>query len=411
LILILEYTHIDVSLRDRAFYYALKGGEKLGFIDWIKEIFGNKSRVSLNEKSIESQQVQLEVEYFAIVSAINMIAGSISKCEFKTFMKNKPLREDEYYLWNIEPNKNQNSSQFLQELVSKLLYYNEVLVIEVNGQLIIADDFSQNEYALYENTFTNVSRGTMTFNRTFTMSEVLYFKLGSDDIRKLLSRLIKGYNNLLNMAIAKYKRSGGRKGIAKVDKAPSGDGDYQKKIDDLFNNRFKSYFEAENSVLHLPKGVEYNEQNGEGNKKSTSEIVDIQNLTKEVFERVAQAVKIPPALLRGDIADVDKITDNYLTFCIDPLADIIEEEITRKRYGKSAFISGSYLSVDTTCIKHIDLFSISTAFDKLIASGGYSIDELRIKAGDIPLNTPWSKKHWMTKNYEDIENLKGGENL
>ena len=184
MILILEYTHIDVSLRDRAFYYALKGGEKLGFIDWIKEIFGNKSRVSLNEKSIESQQVQLEVEYFAIVSAINMIAGSISKCEFKTFMKNKPLREDEYYLWNIEPNKNQNSSQFLQELVSKLLYYNEVLVIEVNGQLIIADDFSQNEYALYENTFTNVSRGTMTFNRTFSMNEVLYFKLGSDDIRK-----------------------------------------------------------------------------------------------------------------------------------------------------------------------------------------------------------------------------------
>lgn len=381
----------------------------LKIIDWIRDFFGpDQNQIYLTQKAIE-QKSQLAIENFAIVSAINLIAGAISKCEFKTYIKGNENKGDEYYTWNIEPNKNQNSSQFIQEFVSKLLYYNECLVIEINGQLIIADDFVQNEYAILENTFSNVTRGTMTFKRSFKMSEVLYFKYSNNEVENLLSNLIKGYNNLLNMAIGKYKRSGGRKGIAKVDKTPTGDENFQTKVDDLFNNRFKSYFEAENAVIHLPKGIEYEEENGEGNKKSTSEMVDIVAITKEIFDRVAQAFKIPPALLRGDIAGVEKITNNFLTFCIDPLADLIKEEIIRKRYGKNEFLSGTYLKIDTTCIKHIDIFSIAEKFDKLIASGGYSIDELRIKTGDTSLNEWWSRKHWMTKNYSDIEKLEGGE--
>lgn len=407
----MEFTHIkNLSLSNKAFYYALKGGVNLKFFDWILDFFGaDKSIVYLNDQALATQEVQIAIEYFAICSAINLIAASVSKCEFKTFLSGNELKGDEYYLWNVEPNKNQNSSQFIQEFISKLLYYNECLILDINGQLIIADDFVQTEYALYENTFSNVTRGTMNFDKTFRMSEVLYFKYSNNEIQSLLSKLIKGYNSLLNMAIGKYRRSGGRKGIAKVDKAPSGDTEFQKKVDDLFNNRFKSYFEAENAVIHIPKGVEYDEQNGEGNKKSTSEIVDIASITKEAFERVAQGFKMPPALLRGDIADIKEITDNYLTFCIDPLVDMLGEETTRKRYGKNAYLKGSYMKIDTTCIKHIDIFNISEPFDKLIASGGYSIDELRIKAGDTPLNTDFSRKHWITKNYSDIQIAKGGE--
>lgn len=380
------------------------------FLDWIKDFFGvDQATTYVNQQAIATQEVQLAIEDFAICTGINLIASAVSKCEFRTYIKNREIKADEYYLWNIEPNKNQNSSQFIQEIISKLLYYNECLVIEVNGQLIIADSFYQNEYAVLENSFTNVSRGTMAFERSFKMSEVLYFKLGNENMRALLSNLIKGYNKLLNMAIGKYKRSGGRKGIVKMNKTSTGDPDFQSKVDDLFNNRFKSYFEAENSVIHLPNGIDYTEQNGEGNKKSTSEIVDIASITKEAFERVAQALKIPPALLRGDIADIEKITDNFLTFCIDPMCDMIQEEINRKRFGKTAFLAGSYLEIDTTCIKHIDIFAVAEKVDKLIACGTYSIDEIRRKLSDTTLNTDWSVKHWMTKNYSDIENLEGGD--
>lgn len=378
-------------------------------IDFIKDIFGSKDEIKLIEK-LSEESTKLAIEEFAINVAINLIAGCISKCEFKTYLENKEVKKDEYYMWNVEPNKNQNSSEFIQEFIYKLLYRNEVLIVEVNNQLIIADSFYQNEYALIENVFENVTRKDFTFNRKFKMSEVLYFKNSNKDIKALISNLNNGYRELLEMAIGKYKRSGGRKGIVDLESAARGTEKEKNDIDDLFNKRFKRYFESENAVLTLPKGVKYIENNGEGSKKSTSEMVDIQNLTKEIFNRVGQGFKIPPALMSGDIADVDKVTNNFLTFGVDPIVDLISEEINRKRYGK-AVLKGSRVEIDTTCIKHIDIFSVAEKIDKLISTGMYSIDGLLEKVGEVPLGTEWSEKHWITKNYSEISqiDLKGGE--
>lgn len=372
-------------------------------------MFGEKEVVYFNEK-IVSTLTKLAIEEFAINSAINLISGCVSKCEFKTYWNDKEIKGDEYYMWNVEPNINQNSTEFIQEIISKLLLKNECLVIEVNNQLIIADSFNQEQFAIKENYFESVRVKDFTFDKRFYMRDVLYFRLNNRDITRLLSRLMDGYTNLLNMAVGKYRRSGGRKGIVRLDKVLAGDEEQKRKIEELFSRKFKTYFEAENAVLDLPRNVEYDEKNGDGNRKSTSEIVDIQNLINAAFERSAQAYKIPPALLKGEIADVDKITKNFLTFAIDPLVDLVAEEINRKRYGKINFLKGSKVEIDTTCIMHIDVFSIAEKVDKLIASGMYSIDDLLIKVGDRAKNTEWSKKHWITKNYQDINDLEGGEN-
>ncbi len=378
-------------------------------LNFFKDIFGGKQEITLNER-IAYLNSKLAIEEFAINTAINLITGCISKCEFKTYLNGEINKGDEYYLWNIEPNKNQNSSEFIQEFLYKLFIKNECLIIEQRDQLFIADSFYRKEYAIYEDYFENVSIKDFTFDRRFKMSEVLYFKLNNKDIRSLVLNMASGYNELLELSIGKYKRSGGRKGTVELDSIATGNEENKKLVDELFNQRFKKYFESENAVINIPKGVKYTEMNGEANKKSTSEIVDIQNLTREIFDRVAQAYKIPPAILRGDIADIEKITDNLLTIGIDPVVEMIQEEIIRKRYGKKAFISKSYLFIDTTNIRHIDIFKIAEKIDKLISSGMYSIDGLLEKVGDIPLNTEWSKKHWITKNYSDIDNLEGGEN-
>ncbi|URZ07547.1 phage portal protein [Clostridium felsineum] len=381
----------------------------MGFWDWTKNFFTeNQETIYVTQKAIENASTKLNIKMFGIAMAIGFIASTISKCEFKTYVGNEEIKGSEYYLWNIEPNINESSSQFKRKLISQLLFFDEALIVEVNGQLLVADSFYQHEFAVAENYFTDVTVKDFTFNKSFKMSEVMYFKSNDMNIRQLLVELINGYEELNGMAEGKYKRSGGRKGIIKLSKSPSGDKKFQDELNDLFNNQFKNYFEAENAVIHLSNGMDYTEQGGEATKKSTSEISDIQNITKEAFDRIAQAFKMPPALLRGDIAGIGEITDNYLTFCIDPICKILYEEVNRKRYGKE-FLKGSYIKVDTTSIRHIDIFSISEAFDKLIASGGYSVDELRVKVGDNPLNTEWSTRHWMTKNYSDIENIEGGE--
>ena len=392
----------------------------MNVIDFFRDIFQPKKTYKLNQRLEDSTKLQLDIEDFAIQMAINMLAGLIAKCEFKTYIKGKEIRADEYYLWNVEPNVNQNSSQFLQQLVSKLLYENEALVVEQNGQLLIADSFTPTGYAIFPATFSGVTvtsfGSSLTFDRTFSMADVLYFRLNNHNIRALLSGVMDGYTKLLEMAMGKYKRAGGRKGTAEVNKPKTGDDKEQKRIDDLFSKQFKEYFEAENAVVTLPNGVKYNEITGEGSKKSTSEVNDIANITKEAFARVAQAFRISPALLQGDIADISKLVDELLTVCIDPLVDLIQTEIIRKRYGKAAYLAGTYIRVDTTCIKHIDIFSIADAADKLIADSMYSVDELRQKIGDTPLNTWWSKGFGRTANYNWLaekppeNSTTGGEN-
>ena len=86
---------------------------------------------------------------------------------------------------------------------------------------------------------------------------------------------------------------------------------------------------------------------------------------------------------------------------------MIQTEINRKRCGKSAVIKGTYLKIDTTTVMHIDIFDIAEKIDKLIASGMYCIDELRKKLGDAELNTEESRKHFITKNYMNLDGLEG----
>ena len=377
--------------------------------DWLRNLFGfGKTKAAVSEEE-SGRYCLFAFEEFYLQLAIQLIAGTLSKCEFRTFWDGKPVKREEYYLWNYEPNRNQNSSEFLQEFLSKLLYQNEALILDVGGELLIADGFCREEHPAGEDIFRGVYRGDVKFWREFPASEVLYFRYANRDVRALLSGVASGYRALLDMAIGKYKRAGGRKGIVRLAKTASGTDKDDTSLDDLFRNKFKRYFSEENAVLNLPRGMEYEEIPGEGSKKSTSDLTDITNIMREAAEHVALALKIPPPLLLGNVADLKSVTDTFLTFCIDPLADLISEEITRKRYGARLFASGSYLAVDTAATLHEDIFEVAEKIDKLIASGAFCIDELRQALGKEPLNEWWSRKHWITKNYEQIAPLKGGE--
>lgn len=380
-------------------------------IDFFRDIFSGKETIALTQK-FEDDCTALAVEAFSVHTAINLISGLIAKCEFKTFLNGKEVKGEDYYSWNFEPNKNQNSTEFISKLVSKLLFENECLVIESGGQYLVADDFYRHEYALIEDYFDNVTIKDFTFQKTFKMSDVFYFKLNDKNITKLLDGLMQGYNNLMNMAVGKYKRSGGRKGIVHLDVTKSGNEEEKRRKQKLFDEDFKAYFTAENAVLPLHKGEEYTEQNGEGSKKSTSEMKDIRDLLDEMFTRAAQAYKIPPSILKGDIANVSEITDNLLTFCIDPIVDLLQTEINRKMYGKEV-LKDSKIIIDTTAILHIDIFSIAEKIDKLISTGMYSINELRRKIGDTVIKETYANKHYITKNYTGIEEMDegGGENI
>lgn len=390
----------------------------MGFIDWLQgKMLGGKSvEISAQDLSnyIDKEAMQrLVIEEFTIHCAINIISGCISKCAFRTYKDNKEYEGAESYIWNYEPNANQNANQFVQEIVSRLLYENECLVVEVGGQLIIAESFAKQEFALNETIFTGISRKGFTFNRSFLMSEVLYFQLNNRNIRRLLNNLCTGYNKLLEEAIDKYEKAGGEKGTLHIDAAAQGkkygEKTFEEVYEELMNKRFKTFFNSRSAVLPLFNGFTYAKQAAEQSKKSTSEVKDITDITDEIIETVARAFNIPAAIMKGGIAELGEVTRNLLTFGVDPVCGVLDTEINRKRYGPQEIQKGNYLRIDTTSVMHTDVFAIAEKIDKLVASGMYCIDELRVKAGDNPLKTEQSMKHYITKNYTEINDMKGGE--
>ena len=348
----------------------------------------------------ERLEGSLYLRELAFWSIVNRIAGAVSKCEFRTYKNGKEVKNREYYLWNFEPNSNENANQFMTHLLGHLYRDNEALVIDSGGQLLVADSYQRTSYTLYPDVFHGVVVGDMTFERTFSASEVLYFKLNSEDMRSLVSGMYGDYSKLLEYTMRAYQRSRGHKGILKIDAQAQADDMFDERLSDLLNNQFRGFFRGDNAVLPLYDGYSYEDL---GSKTySTESTRDIKALADDIYEYTSRAFGFPPALALGGVQDTSKAVDELLTFCIDPLVDLLETEINRKRNGYDGFKRGDRLRIDTTHIRHIDLMDVSGSIDKLISSGCYTINDIRRLAGDDPIAEPWADRHFITKNYSDI---------
>jgi HK97 family phage portal protein len=392
----------------------LREVDSISLITWLKSLFGS-SPVPLSgaDLSVYAEEYAATVGdiYFremAFWSATNLISNAVSKCEFKTFMDGKEIKEREYYLWNIEPNRNQNSSAFIHKWLSQLCRKNEVLIIDQNGQLLVADSFTRTPYALYDDLFTQVTIGDFTFNRPFSQSEVLYFKLSECDMRKVTDALYNSYSKLIEYSMKAYQRSRGTKVKFKYDTLPVAGTDERRIFDNLINEKIAKWLMGDNAALPLGRGQDVTELT---QKTYSSESTrDIRAQIDDISDFTAKAFGIPPALLRGDVQGTKDAFDNFLTFCIDPLTDMLSEEINRKRNGYSGFSAGNYLKIDTKQIRHVDVLSVSTAVDKLIGSGAFCVNDIRELCGESIINEPWAYTHYITKNYMPFEEALAAQN-
>ena len=377
---------------------------EIGLIGFIKKKLG-KGIVPLSGSDLDSALSEIYTEThireMAFWNTVNIISNAVSKCEFKTYVRGKETKGAEYYLWNIEPNKNQNSSNFINKWLAQLYRNNEYLIIESNGQLLVADSFVKKEYALYEDTFTEVTVKDFTFNKTFKQSEVLYGRLSEKNMRQVTNALYESYSKLIFYSMKAYQKSRGTKGIFSYETMPVAGTEERKAFDSLIGEKFKKFMESGDAILPLGRGQTYEDI---GSKTYSSESTrDIRALIDDISDFTAKGFNMPPVITRGDVQDTSKAVDQMLTFCIDPLVDNLQEEINRKRIGKAEFLKGTKVVIDTRTIKHIDILESATAVDKLISSGCYSINDIKKVMGDEPINEEWANKHFITKNYTDIE--------
>jgi hypothetical protein len=161
----------------------------------------------------------------------------------------------------------------------------------------------------------------------------------------------------------------------------------------------------------LFEGYEYTEPTTDAHKTTNTEINDIEKLKLEVFSTVANAFHVPPAVITGTASQLSDATDAYIANAIDPLAQMLEGEITKKRYGADDFIKGNFLLIDTTFAKHIDAITSANNIDKAIACGVLNPAKAQKYCNILPCDEDWAHAYYMTKNYQTTDMaLKGGEN-
>ncbi len=377
----------------------------MGFSIWRKsEKNSGFAEVSIEE--ITAAAADLNIRLLALRTCVNMICNAIGKCEFMTFKNGKPVKEHEYYMLNIEPNINQNSTMFWHEFVYKLCTENEALAIctkHRSGQemLVVADAWEKPEkYPAKQNEYKSVRVGAVTYDKTFRESEVIHVKLNHMDIHSVIAQLYASYSRLISAAETRYRKSKGDRLKVKVSQIEQGSENFTGNFKKLMDEQVKAWINSDSGVLPEFEGYQYSEMGKDRDQENSR---DIRALVDDIFTFTARGYCIPPVLVTGDVADSKDARSRWFTTGIDPLCDQIEEELTRKRYGYDDWQEKSFVHIDTTTIQHFDLFSNAASVEKLIGSGAFSINDVLVAAGLPEINEPWAKKHWLTRNFDGIE--------
>lgn len=382
----------------------------MGLIHFIKRAFGANNEITLTT-CINGAENILSYKTLADEASINLIANTLSRAEFQTFIKGKEYKKDNYYFLNIQANKNQSSTLFWKETIDKLLREGEALIIIQGEELFLANSFERKEYAFKENVYSDIKIKDYLLNDIWLESKVLYLKNDNNKMQAALIGIYDEYSKLIQSSNNGYQNSKTRKGKLKIPtnlpKTLQEEGSLQKYVKDTMKDFMDP---SKNAVYPEQNGFEYTEISEAKGSKSNDSGRETRNFIDDVFSFTAISRGIPPSLLKGDTVDTKDAVNNLMMFCINYYARLISDEINRKMYSKEDYLDNTYVKFDTTNLKVVDVRDIANSLELLTRTGSNTIDDNLRTLGREPIGGEIGAMRFITKNLEMLKViLKGGE--
>lgn len=383
--------------------------------DFLEKLFPAKEQYGAQGDTVLIDiPAELYYKELALYTATNLIANAISRAEIRTYIRGDPAKREDYYLLNVAPNANETASVFWHKVINRVIRKGEALVFEARNSLYCADSYvKETERPMLGDVYSGVTVGNLTLEKRFRREEVFLFQLDNINVRQLVDGMYADYGKIMSMAASNLKRSNGQKYKLHIEGTKAGDEEFNKEFEEVIAKQLKTYMAADAAVYPEFDGYKLEGDPIYGTSGKSAE--DFLKLRKDLFETIAGALHIPLSMMSGNITNMADVIGAFLTFGADPFADMITEALN-KRAGFKNFAKGNRYEVDTRRILHRDTFSIAANISTLIGSGTYCVDEVRELLGEAPLNEWWSKKHFITKNFEEIERFlkengqEGGEN-
>ncbi|MHA4179114.1 phage portal protein [Bacillus cereus] len=377
-------------------------------IGWLGSVFKRNKELDLmlDLDIISDTANRLHMKRLAIDTCVSFLGRTISQSEFRV-RNGKAFKKDElYYRLNVRPNKNMTASTFWERFVRKLIYDNDCLVIQADdGDLLIADGFQHNEYAVFEDTFTDVRVKDYTFKRSFKQSEVIHLKYRNDKLSPLIDGLFADYGDLFGRILNSQKRKNQVRGTVDMEMTSSKTEENLAKLQKFIDDMYQAFGNKDIAIVPQQKGINYNEiYNGVANGPSVEEI---NKVTNGFLNQVAMAIGIPIALIYGEMADVEKQTKNYMLFTVRPLLKKLSDEANVKFFEMSEYLLGR--KIEVKAVSYQSIFDLATSIDKLISSSAFTGNEIRSEVDYEESDDPNLNIHHITKNYTKLNESEGGE--
>lgn len=342
------------------------------------------------------------IKKWALDTCINHIARTISQTKFEIIDgDNKDTSSTTHYKLNVRPNTDESAATFWQKVIRKLIYDNEVLIVVTDTKdLIIADDFVREEYALYDDIFDHVVVGEFEFERSFRMSEVIYLEYNNEPITNMLYGLFSDYGDVFGRLIRSNLMNNQIRATLEMDANTVINQQTQENIQNFINKAYDAFSTNDVAIVPVQKGYNYTEHTND-NTSSKSQIEEMAKVPNQLLSYVARNLGIPLGLINGDTADIEAMTDNYMKFCIKPIIEKITDELNAKLFSERGYKEGK--RIKAISIDQKGPLEVSEAIDKLIASGSFNRDEIRVLTGFEPIGSEEMQKFIITKNYQTVD--------
>ncbi|EAG3563888.1 phage portal protein [Listeria monocytogenes] len=353
---------------------------------------------------LEDKTTKVYLKKMALNTCVKHIARTIAKSDFRLKNGETSVRDKLYYKLNVRPNTDMSSSTFWENVIYKLIYDNECLIVlSDTDDFLIADSYVRKEFAFFPDVFEGVTVKNYCYERNFSMDDVIFLEYGNERLAAFTDGMFEDYGELFGKMIRAQMRNFQIRGAVNFKMAGLADKDKQTKLQEYIDKIYASFNNNEIAIVPQLEGFNY-EEFGATSVNSSQNFDEVKKLRKEMIDYLASVLGIPSALLHGDMADLSNNMKAYMEYCIDPLAKKLEDELNAKLFTSNEFLAGEHIKI----IHKKDIIENAEAVDKLVASGSFNRNEVRELLGAERVDNPELDKYLITKNYQSAD--EGGEN-
>ena len=221
-----------------------------------------------------------------------------------------------------------------------------------------------------------------------------------------IGRPITDLKMMMETGVEAFGDKNARRWLLDVDAKITGTQIEQDAINDYLKNSVSAFVKGNDVAIPLYQGMSMTRAPSDYNGGESE--LDVVQIRAEAFKTVANCLRIPVSFLEGNVNNFETVFESMLSFFIDPIAKSMEDEITAKSMTAMQWRHGSDARVDTTHIRHVDLFAVADKAEKLVGAMIDTPNEIREFTGqDRVEDKPEMDEYQMTKNHERAD---GGEN-